>query len=53
MESGGLAVITLGVLASSTTWILAGGGAALGMMVLAKPNREEAGIDGGAEGRST
>jgi hypothetical protein len=43
MESGGLIVITLGMLASSPTWILAGGGAALGMMLLARPGQSEIG----------
>ncbi len=46
MESGGLIVITLGLVSSSPTWILAGGGAAVGMMALARPTAEEAGIEG-------
>ena len=46
MEGGGLVVITLGLVSSSRTWILAGGGAAVGMMTLARPTTEEAGIEG-------
>ena len=46
IESGGLVVITFGLLSSSPTWILAGGGAAVGMMALTRPTTEEAGIDG-------
>ena len=46
MESGGLIVITLGLVSSSPTWILAGGGAAVGMMALARPTAKEAGIEG-------
>jgi hypothetical protein len=45
MQSGGLIVITLGLVSSSPTWILAGGGAAVGMMALARPTAEETGIE--------
>lgn len=44
LEAGGLLVITLGILADSTTWVLAGGGASLWTMALARPQRSEAGI---------
>lgn len=44
MESGGLVIITLGMLSSSPTWVLAGGGAALAMMWMSRPNATEAGL---------
>ena len=44
-ESGGLIVITLGMLGSEPTWVLAGGGAAFVMMFLARPTAEKIGTD--------
>ena len=44
MESGGLIVITLGLLSGAATWVLAGGGAAAVLMFLARPNAEEIGM---------
>lgn len=44
LESGGLVVITLGLLADAPGWILAGGLAALWMMVLGRPRADEAGL---------
>jgi hypothetical protein len=44
-ESGGLIVITLGMLGSEPLWVLAGGGAAFVMMFLARPTAEEIGTD--------
>ena len=40
-ESGGLIVITLGMLGSQPGWVLAGGGAACLMMFLARPTAGE------------
>ena len=44
MESGGLIVITLGLLAGAALWVLAGGGAAAALMFLAKPRADEIGL---------
>ena len=44
LEGGGLLLISLGILADSSIWVLAGGGASLWMMALARPQRSEAGI---------
>jgi hypothetical protein len=44
LESGGLVVITLGMLADAPGWILAGGTAAIWMMILGRPRAEEAGL---------
>lgn len=44
MESGGLIVITLGLLSGSATWVLAGGGAAAALMLMARPSADEIGI---------
>ncbi len=41
MESGGLIVITLALLAGTATWILAGGGTAAVLMFLARPTQED------------
>ncbi|MDX1647608.1 MAG: hypothetical protein R3304_10725 [Longimicrobiales bacterium] len=41
MESGGILVITFAMLSGSPTWVLAGGGAAAILMLMAKPSREE------------
>ena len=46
LEAGGLMLISAGILARSPTWVLAGGGASLWMMALARPQRSEAGIGG-------
>ncbi len=46
MEGGGLLLITLGLLAGSPTWVLAGGGASLLMLMNARPRANEAGIGG-------
>jgi len=40
-ESGGLIVITLGMLGSEPMWVLAGGAAACIMMFLSKPSADE------------
>ena len=44
LEAGGLLLISLGILADSSIWVLAGGGASLWMMALARPQRSGAGI---------
>jgi hypothetical protein len=44
-ESGGLIVITLGMLGSRPGWVLAGGAAACIMMFLARPNADDIGLD--------
>ena len=51
LEAGGLLLISLGILADSSIWVLAGGGASLWMMALARPQRSEAGI--GEPGRGS
>lgn len=48
MESGGLLIVTLGMISNSPAWALAGGGAGVAMMLLAKPVAAEAGLDGEA-----
>lgn len=48
LESGGLLLVTLGLLANAPTWVLAGGAASLCMMTLARPRKNEARL-GGAE----
>ena len=45
-EGGGLLLISLGILADSSIWVLAGGGASLWLMALARPKRSEAGMGG-------
>ena len=46
MEGGGLFLITLGLVAGSPTWVLAGGGASLLMLAISRPRADEAGIGG-------
>ena len=46
IESGGLMIITLGMLASSPRWVLVGGASAVAMMIAARPRAVEVGIDG-------
>lgn len=41
MEGGGLLVITFGLMTGSATWVLAGGGAAAVLMLMARPSEEE------------
>lgn len=43
METGGLVVITAGMMAGSAQWVLAGGAAAAGTMYLARPSEDELG----------
>lgn len=45
METGGLAVITMAMLAGSATWVIAGGAAAAGTMFMARPSKREIGLD--------
>lgn len=44
MESGGLVLVTLGMLTGTAYWVLAGGGAAALLMFLARPSRSELGV---------
>lgn len=44
MEGGGLLVITFGLLSGAPRWVLAGGGAAAAVMLMAKPSGDEIGI---------
>lgn len=44
MESGGLVLVTLGMLTGSAMWVLAGGTAAALLMFLARPSEREAGL---------
>ncbi len=43
MESGGLIVITLGMMSDAATWVLAGGGAAATLMFMARPSEADLG----------
>lgn len=44
MEGGGLLVITFGMISGAAQWVLAGGGAAAAVMLMARPSRDEIGI---------
>ena len=44
-ESGGLILVTMGMLTGAPTWVLAGGGAAAILMFMARPTGEEIGAD--------
>lgn len=44
MESGGLVLVTLGMLADAPGWVLAGGGAAATLMYFARPTPEDIGL---------
>ena len=41
MESGGLVLITLGLLSGSLTWVVGGGSASIVMMLLTRPSQAE------------
>lgn len=43
IEGPGLLMVTLGLITSSSSWVLAGGGAALVLMLMAKPTEAEFG----------
>lgn len=45
METGGLVVVTFGMLAGSATWVVAGGAAAAGTMFMARPMEDEISLD--------
>lgn len=44
MEGGGLLVISFGMISGAPQWVLAGGGAAAAVMLMARPSRDEIGI---------
>ena len=44
-ESGGLILVTLGMLTGASTWVLAGGASAAVLMFMARPTGEEIGVD--------
>jgi hypothetical protein len=43
-ESGGLVLITLGLMSGAATWVLAGGGGAVVLMFVARPSGAEVGL---------
>lgn len=44
-EGGGLILITMGMMAGASSWVLTGGGAAAFLMLMARPTGEEVGLD--------
>jgi len=44
IEGAGLSLIVLSIVADAAGWTLAGGGAAVGMLVIARPRREDVGL---------
>jgi len=43
-ESGGLILVTLGLLSGTSTWVLAGGASAAVLMFMARPTGDEIGV---------